>query len=404
MKLFWSWQADTPGNISRFFVRDTLIEAIEVLKTDEDIVEPSEREARDTLHLDADRQGVPGSPDLAATIFEKIEAAAVFVADVTLVGATPDGKKLINSNVAIEYGHAHHALTDRSILMVQNTHYGDRDQLPFDLRHKAGPIQYTLAPGATKAQIGAERARLKPILVAALRPYLQLKAPSRPLHAEIPSTYIKAAFFEPGEILARNHAPEPDAIEYGFAERQALYLRLIPPLARTQPLKVTDLYELALNRQIDLLVRQLYTGTADRNRFGAIVYEQHGTATVPRAFTQAFTNGELWAITTEMFAHWQGDILIPTRNVETVFGRVLENFVGLSQTVFGTGWPATVVVGGSGLTGARLGVDRDVAGLIHQDAFELRIDMTGDTVEEQRGVIESLLDQLFDLAGVRRGG
>jgi hypothetical protein len=105
-----------------------------------------------------------------------------------------------------------------------------------------------------------------------------------------------------------------------------------------------------------------------------------------------------------MFAHWQGDILIPTRNVETIFGRVLENFVGLSQTVFGTGWPATVVVGGSGLTGVRLGVDRDVAGLIHQDAFELRIDLRGDSVEEQRGIIESLLDQLFDLAGVRRGG
>ena len=295
MKLFWSWQADTPGNIGRFFVRDTLLDAIETLKADKDVIEPSEREARDALHLDADRQGVPGSPDLAATIFGKIEAAAVFVADVTLVGATPDRKKLINSNVAIEYGHAHHALNDTSILMIQNTHYGDRDQLPFDLRHKAGPIQYSLVPSATKDQIAAEKARLKPILVNALRPYLIQKSPSRAVHPEIPSTYIKAAFFEPGEILARNHAPEPDAIEYSFAERQALYLRLIPAVARTQPLKVTDLHELALNRQIDLLVRQLYTGTADRNRFGAIVYEQHGTATMPRALTQAFTNGELWA-------------------------------------------------------------------------------------------------------------
>jgi hypothetical protein len=71
MKLFWSWQADTPGNISGYFARDALSEAIEVLKTDEDIVEPSEREARDALRLDADRQGVPGSPDLAATIFDR---------------------------------------------------------------------------------------------------------------------------------------------------------------------------------------------------------------------------------------------------------------------------------------------------------------------------------------------
>ena len=106
MKLFWSWQSDTPKDIGRFFVRDALRDAIQALKTDEHVLEPLEREAAAKLELDSDRQGVPGSPDLAATIFDKIEAADVFVADVTLVGATPDDKKLINSNVAIEYGHA----------------------------------------------------------------------------------------------------------------------------------------------------------------------------------------------------------------------------------------------------------------------------------------------------------
>jgi hypothetical protein len=36
---------------------------------------------------------------------------------------------------------------------------------------------------------------------------------------------------------------------------------------------------------------------------GAIAYEPHGTATEPRAFTQLFANGELWAVTTETFVH-----------------------------------------------------------------------------------------------------
>jgi hypothetical protein len=200
MKVFWSWQADTPGNIGRFFVRDTLAEAIKALKADEEVIEPSEREARDAMHLDSDRQGVSGSPDLAATIFEKIEQAAVFVADVTLVGETLASKKLINSNVAIEYGHAHRALTDRSILMILNAHYGDREALPFDLRHS--PIQYSLAPDSTKSQIAAEMAKLKPVLVAALRPYLKQQMPAQAAPEEIPSTYIKAAFFDPREILA----------------------------------------------------------------------------------------------------------------------------------------------------------------------------------------------------------
>ena len=148
--IFWSWQSDTPKDIGRFFVRDALREAIQTLKTDEDLLEPVEREVAARLeHRDSDRQGVPGSPDLAATIFEKIEAADVFLADVTLVGETPDGKKLINSNVAIEYGHAHHALTFRRVLMVQNNHYGDGDALPFDLRQKSWPLQFMLAPGAS---------------------------------------------------------------------------------------------------------------------------------------------------------------------------------------------------------------------------------------------------------------
>jgi hypothetical protein len=129
VKVFWSWQADTPGKTGRHFVREALADAIKTLKQPEDVEEPSEREAREDLHLDHDRQGVPGSPDLAPTIFRKIDQAAVFVADVTLVAQMHDQaanggdqgakKKLINSNVAIEYGYALRALGDESILMVQ---------------------------------------------------------------------------------------------------------------------------------------------------------------------------------------------------------------------------------------------------------------------------------------------
>jgi hypothetical protein len=314
----------------------------------------------------------------------------------------PPVKKLINSNVAIEYGHARHALGERSILMIQNTHYGDREGLPFDLRHKAGPIQCCLAPDATKPQIAAEMAKLKPVLVAALRPYIKQQIPARAAHAEIPSTYIKAAFFEPGEVLANNHAPEPDFIEYSFAERRALYLRLIPAVARVSPLKDADLYDLAQNRQVDLLVRQLYTGLPDRNRFGAIVYEWSGTSTTPRALTQVFTNGELWAISTEQFANWGGHSFIPTRNVETIFGRVLKNFVSLSRDVFGNGWPMTAVAGGVGLNGLELGVGHDYEGRIHRDEFELRFEMQAGSPEEQDRIINALLDEIFNLAGVRR--
>ena len=81
MKVFWSWQSDTPGKIGRYFVRDALIAAIERLKETPDVQEPTEREIRSTMHLDQDRKGISGSPDLARVILEKIEQSAVFVAD-----------------------------------------------------------------------------------------------------------------------------------------------------------------------------------------------------------------------------------------------------------------------------------------------------------------------------------
>lgn len=187
MKIFWSWQSDTPGTIGRHFVRDALKEAVEQLKTDPEIVEPSEREARDGLHVDHDRQGVPGSPDLVRTILEKIDAASVVVCDVTTAGAvrlpakkaTKDArkekartKKLINSNVAIELGYALRAHGDQNLLMVLNTYYGGHDDLPFDLRQKATSLTFHLPPDAPRNAIGIEAAGLQAKFAIALKPYL----------------------------------------------------------------------------------------------------------------------------------------------------------------------------------------------------------------------------------------
>lgn len=89
MKIFWSWQSDTPGKTGRHFIRQALLDAIKELKEPEDVEEPIERATKDALHLDHDRQGVPGSPDLVRTILEKIDASAVFVADITPVSVIP---------------------------------------------------------------------------------------------------------------------------------------------------------------------------------------------------------------------------------------------------------------------------------------------------------------------------
>lgn len=156
MKIFWSWQSDTPEQIGKYLVRDALKIAIDNLKQAEDIEEPT----RDDLHLDQDTQDTTGSPDLVPTIFGKIEKSEVVVADVTIVGKTDEAKSLINSNVAIELGFALRACTDARLVLVFNKHYGKHEDLPFDLRHKGGAVVFDLAPEAERKEIAATRKSL----------------------------------------------------------------------------------------------------------------------------------------------------------------------------------------------------------------------------------------------------
>lgn len=413
MKVFWSWQSDTPGKIGRHFVRAALEDAIAILKEPPEIEEPSEGDARVALHLDHDRKDVSGSPDLAPTIFTKIEQTAVFVADVTLVGIVTslgaiakerEAKKLINSNVAIEYGYALHAVSSDSILMVQNRHFGAREELPFDLRHKAGPIQYSLAPEATATEIAAERARLRGELVNALRPYLGRKLAPKEAFQEIEATTSNpSVFFGPSEVLARIGVKGADQIEYTFSAPRAFYLRLIPTSARVQSLKFTELDNLVRQRRLDVLSRVRYSSLPDRNRFGAITYEPHGTSSTPQSFTQAFTSGELWAVTTEFFIRHGNETIVPTTNVENIYGRVLENFCSVASENFGIEPPFYVELGAVGLSGVCLGIGMDhISASIHRNDVKIRRTLNDLGAGARKRVIDDFLDELFDLAGEKR--
>ena len=418
MKVFWSWQSDTPGKISRHFVRDVLSEVIEDLRQPGEIEEPSEREAREALHLDHDRKGVSGSPDLAPTIFAKIAQAAVFVADVTLVAAIASSddrkpKRFINSNVAIEYGYAQCALGDHSILMVQNTYYGDRDDLPFDLKHKAGPIQFCLSPKATRAEIGVEKAKLKGILIEALRLCLgqvAVKAESVKFD-ETPSVGSRATFWQPGEALAhlnlRGMWESDDQIDYRFAEQRIFYLRLLPTSVEPHQFSVTALHDVVLQRRLEVLTRTTGGGSAGRNRFGAIAYEPHGTAATVRALSQLFRNGEIWGVTSELVASFYGELVIPAVNVKNIYERVLANYVSVARDELGISGPYQIEMGVVGLNSLHISLPEhlrqrpsDVSGPIYEDNFTLRRVLNDTGLKAQQALVSEFIVNLYDLAGI----
>jgi len=123
--VFYSWQSDLPNACNRGFIQRALEDAAEKIKADDTVeVEPV---------VDRDTQGVPGAPDIASTIFAKITAADIFVADVSIT-VRGDKRATPNPNVLIELGYAFNALGHERVILVFNRAFGKIEELPFDLR------------------------------------------------------------------------------------------------------------------------------------------------------------------------------------------------------------------------------------------------------------------------------
>lgn len=146
--VFYSWQSDLPNPVNRGFIQSALESVAKTIAQDEAVkIEPV---------IDRDTQGLPGAPDIGQAIFRKIEAADVFVCDVSIINAgaqmpdgTPPCRLTPNPNVLIELGYAAHHLSWDRIVLVINEHYGKIQDLPFDL-HLKRALSYRLAPEADK--------------------------------------------------------------------------------------------------------------------------------------------------------------------------------------------------------------------------------------------------------------
>jgi hypothetical protein len=161
-KLFYSWQHDSAAKTNKDLIRRALDAAVKLVTSgspsDLDIVETE----RGDLHVDQDTQDLPGNPEIASSILRKIEKSSMFVGDLTLVGEISQHgkpkKKTPNPNVLLELGYAaRHIGWDRMIL-VMNTHYGDRDEQIFDIKHRRFPIGYEAKPGSDTASTERELA------------------------------------------------------------------------------------------------------------------------------------------------------------------------------------------------------------------------------------------------------
>jgi hypothetical protein len=157
-------------------------------------------EAHRDLTVDSDTQGAPGHPPIVETILRKIDAARVFVADMTFVAARPAGGRSPNPNVLIEYGWALKTHTHERIILVMNTAYGEAsgEALPFDLRASRWPMQYHLPEDATPETKVEVKRRLTKELTAAIRACLQTLADAPAPPRRVPFTDLRAWALEAG--------------------------------------------------------------------------------------------------------------------------------------------------------------------------------------------------------------
>lgn len=121
--VFYSWQSDRVPRVNRNFIENCIQKAIDKLNN----------ELPYTLFLDKNTRDIPGSPNIPDAITNKIDNSFCFIGDVTLTNNNSK-KPSPNPNVMFETGYALSSLGDKRIILICNTHFGNLEALPFDIK------------------------------------------------------------------------------------------------------------------------------------------------------------------------------------------------------------------------------------------------------------------------------
>ena len=407
MKIFWSWQSDHDGKISRHFIRSALQGAVTELKQSRDIEEPSDADRRVDIHVDHSTAGLTGMPDIAASIFEKINRSAIFLGDVTPVGTSPsrtdaDGEEtglrpLMNPNVAIELGYALKALGWANCLAVFNAHYGSVEALPFDIQQKRWPIIYELKPGATKQQIADEKEKLRKEFVSRLRPYLRAIIAQQFPFKEMPVRWEPAFFFTRGETLARR-----GNVFYTVTSERVLFFRIIPT-SDEHGLVAHDVLRKAMaNRGAFGFSDQTEQGY---NKYGTVTFEPRGDKHRLDSIVLYTHTGEIWGINASVVR--TGELrkrrLLRIKLIEQLYRNLIPGFLEVVQEL-GVQLPVRVVFGVAGIKDFDISADEDgerqgrmiLDNVLHRDLIHVG------TKEEVEGCLLRFFEKIFAGAGKKR--
>lgn len=418
MKVFWSWQADLDPRLHQYLVRDALRDACDRLAAAAKVDGPLRPE------VDHDTLGMSGTPDIVTGILRKIETAAVFIADMTPIGTTdpaalrpgtppdelPPIKHLQNPNVMSELGYADRAIgQDRIILVANSARYPGPEALPFDWRHRRGPLLYTLADGATPAERRAVRNELTERFTAYLTPILAQVAAQQPappsLLAQQPSA-TDAALWEGAEdgISFNESLIHDERKTARLPEGPRLYVRLAPEGWTQQPRHL--LMERMDRHEVKLWIGS-GSGSSGSNGAGAFaasgIHAEDGGYSA-RGVTQWFaSNGEIWGIDTSAFGRAEegDDRPFAYRLPFPYLGRFLREAIGALRSFVPEG-RIEIELGAAGLLASSLpGEYRGHRTPALADRVDVRDTASDWSSEKRNALLFRFWNELMDAYGQR---
>lgn len=342
--IFFSWQADRSTRVCRNLQERALERAITNIGQEANLQNAN----REEFVLDRDTKDEPGSPPIAATIFRKIDAAAVFVPDCTFVGTRTDGRSTPNPNVLLEYGWALKSLGYKRIVPIFNTAFGGslETNLPFDLRHLRHPITYHCPEDADEATRKVVREQLAKELTRAISLVLSAHAVNSPI-ADVPAAWKCAEQSNAWRTrLIRLDSGEEELCPRLTGPNLQLSIR---PRRRTS-IKVGELVERVEQLQLELpLFGKNAPTKLARNEYGVCRYvvdtPEPIRPSLPRriadrvlpgrwivkqeptydAFTQIYPDGEMWLVDYDALRPSSDDEIRPiVPDIEARFVSILD--------------------------------------------------------------------------------
>jgi hypothetical protein len=168
--IFYAWQSDSPPAINRNAIRVALASAA----TEIEVRQPGR-----VLRIDEATRDMLGADNVPDSIRAKIEAADIFVGDVTTITPPPTTpeprtRPCPNPNVTFEVGYAAAHLGWQRMILLINTAIAKFEDLPFDFDRQR-VSRFHIKPDAGKSSADA----LQKLLITAITPIIE-KNPAQP--------------------------------------------------------------------------------------------------------------------------------------------------------------------------------------------------------------------------------